>query len=894
MDVSSLTLVEALESMPRSEIITDSDGFILYINPAASDLSGYSPKEALGLSIFRFFPENNITGFEESSGKTGKVKSNDGLISNGVWYRTRVLRKDDGFKDVMLFRSTVNIADEVLSHERKGKPLYLYSITDISQFRIAGPSLDDEVIRFLISAIADIREGVVVTDLKGTIIYTNQFVQELLGYSVKGLSGKNIVELFHPGDTDKLSREVIENIIDMGLWEGEVGSVTRDGIKLHVRLKLSILTDDNGKAISILGIVSDISEEVEMRTNLLHSNRELSALYSVSTALSDSIEMERLLSTSLTRVLNVMEMDMGLIRILDEETNELVLRTHVGVSDSYRDKYSKMSVDGSVSGHVMRTGEPHLSSRDNLDDSSFQAVLMTEGLFQTIVVPLRSKDRIMGTLSAGSYNRRESIPQDIKLLSSIGSLIGVAVENSLIFEHVDTLAREKEIMVDELSLLQDLSHALMTTIQLDKLLYTVLTAVTIGESFGFNRGVLFLVDEDSENIVLRMGIGPTNAEEAGKIWNELTEKNLDLFDTVKKGFEEYSSQEAREKRAHIRIKLPLNHKNDVVVRSIIENEPVIITDALTNPNVDESMLGLLTGSNVFACVPIVALDKPLGAILVDNAFNNKPIHKEDIALLWAFANQAGLAIQNSILYTKKEKINRELREAQAKLLQQAKMVGLGEMASEIAHEIRNPLVSVGGFARKISKIAGKDKRLKIYSDIVIKEVMKLENTLTNILSVHKEIPPNFSVVDLNSVISDTMSLVRDDLNSKGISLDMELEESLPEIEADAVQLRQVFLNLFYNAIHAMEKGGVLEVKTSTEKMGKLFFIRAEVSDTGKGVPIELLGDIFKPFFTTKSTGIGLGLAITHQIVSNHGGNIDIINRAEGGATFVVELPLIQG
>ncbi len=113
------------------------------------------------------------------------------------------------------------------------------------------------------------------------------------------------------------------------------------------------------------------------------------------------------------------------------------------------------------------------------------------------------------------------------------------------------------------------------------------------------------------------------------------------------------------------------------------------------------------------------------------------------------------------------------------------------------------------------------------------------------------------------------------------------------IEADSDQLRQVFLNLFYNAVQAMEGGGEMTVVTTVEQIGSVPYVRAEVRDTGPGVTSDVIGSIFKPFFTTKKSGTGLGLAITHKIIINHGGNIDIINRPEGGASFIVELPVTQ-
>lgn len=854
-------------------LITDADGFVLFMNESGERLTGYRAAEALGLPLARFFADDGVSESDEIL----TVLAESTSISVPEF---TLIRKDSSGLTTALNGYSIGGSGHF-------PPIRLFILKD--PFRLL---VESEEVHFLEKAVESIREGVIITDLSGTIVYVNKAVPSMFGYEGADILGGNIATLFVSPGNDTLSYEILSNTIN-GSWEREITAVGNEGVQFAVRLKTSLLFQEKRKPAHIVGIIQDISKEVEMREKLLSTNRELSALYAVSTALAESIEMDELLFISLVKVLEVMEMDLGVIRILNEEDKELVLKTHVRVSQEYLDKYRRMPLEASISGKVVKTGVPHLSSRDIPDVPEKQAALMMEGLYQVIVVPIRSKDKTLGTLSAGVYERRASITQDMKLLVSIGSLIGVVVENALVYERADQLAREKDSKVGELSLLMDLSGALLTTIELNKLLYIVLTAATFGETFGFNRAAVLLVDEEEMTITGTMGVGPTSAEEAGRIWGELERQKPSLFEIVQKDFEKHGSPGTIQNRALNKISISLDRKDDVVVRSILEKRPIIVSDAGTNPHVDDVMKRVLVGGDEFACIPIVALDRPLGAILVDNVFNRKPIREEDIALLTAFANQVGLAIQNSIVYTNKERINRELREAQAKLLQQAKLVGLGEMAAEMAHEIRNPLVAIGGFARKISEAANDDPKLARYSRIVVKEVMKLEHTLQNILSFPRDIPPAISVIDFNGVIRDTLGLVIDDLAVKKIELKTEFYETIPPVEGDPDQLRQVFLNLFYNAVQAMEGGGQLTVTTAIEQFGAVPYVRAEVRDTGPGVTSDVIGNIFKPFFTTKKSGTGLGLAITHKIITNHGGSIDIINRPEGGASFIVEIPVKQ-
>lgn len=860
-----------LARLPEPLAVTDPEGLIRFINPALEGMTGYRMSELLGVPIFRLVPKREIPRLRKFLAET----SDD---QRGGLLRMRFLMKDERERDVLI---SCSVLDDDNSSRRR-----LFLVRDES--RIEGK---DPTRIYLEAAVGHISEGVIIITTAGRIIFANHALSVMTGYDTEELEGKNISMLHPPDVYNERFKDIFDRTLAGG-WEGELPVVSKNGTQFDVLLYTRPLFEQDGKAGAILGVLEDITEQEHMRLILNHTNRELATLYAISSTLTEYLELEELITISLEKVLEVMDMDVGVVRVLDEATDELVVKAYKGTSPDYVQKHERLKVEDSISGRVLKTGVPYFVTDKN-EEEARRIIIMQEGLAHATIVPLRSKFKTLGTISVGGFQPRTSTSEDLKLLTSIGSLIGVAMEHSLVFEKVDSLAREKEEKVEELSLLMDISHALMTTIRLDKVLYTVLTSLTMGESFGFNRAAILLVNQEENVIKGEMGVGPVDAAEAGRIWSELGRKEHSLMELVNRAFGIQGSPEAIPNRAVRKIRISLDNHEDVVIRAMREKKPLIITDAVSNVHVDRRMIKVLQGGNEFAVVPILAQENPLGVVLVDNVFNKKPITTEDVELLMVFANQAGLAIENSILYSHQERINRKLREAQAKLLQQAKLVGLGEMASEVAHEIRNPLVSIGGFARKISENVGENPKLKQYADIVLAEVIKLETTLNNVLSLSRNIPPKFADVDLNSVIRDAMDLVTDDINEKSIELLMNLAGDLPVLEADAMQLRQVFTNLFINALQVMDTGGTLEVSTATEMIGGKTYIKTEVSDTGQGIPPEILGDIFKPFFTTKSSGTGLGLAIAHKIITSHGGNIDIINRPSGGATFVVELPRRQ-
>ena len=177
--------------------------------------------------------------------------------------------------------------------------------------------------------------------------------------------------------------------------------------------------------------------------------------------------------------------------------------------------------------------------------------------------------------------------------------------------------------------------------------------------------------------------------------------------------------------------------------------------------------------------------------------------------------------------------------------------------------------------------------------IVLKEVNRLENVLNQTLVFSRDLPLPSAHQDMNRVLEDSLSILEGEFQESHITVNRHLASNLPALAGDPQQLKQVFLNLFVNAIQAMGSGGQLSVKTCLAPKEEKTWLQVEVEDTGGGIPQENLENIFNPFFTTKQEGTGLGLAITHKIVTRHGGEIEVINRPGQGATFIIRFPLAK-
>jgi two-component system, NtrC family, sensor histidine kinase HydH len=228
----------------------------------------------------------------------------------------------------------------------------------------------------------------------------------------------------------------------------------------------------------------------------------------------------------------------------------------------------------------------------------------------------------------------------------------------------------------------------------------------------------------------------------------------------------------------------------------------------------------------------------------------------------------------------------ELLESQERLLRSERFAAVGEAAAYVSHEIKNPLMVIGGLANQVERRLAEDPAAQEKLRVVQKEVKRLEAFLGELRDFLRPAQPCRKEIDLNQVILDVKKLMGEAIQEKGISLEDRLEPSLPLVDADPNQIEQVLLNLVKNAVEATEgKGRILVSSGSNDR--QVWFT---VQDTGKGMPDEVLEKIFHPFYTTKHKGTGLGLAVINKIISDHHGTISVDSVPGSGSTFTVSLP----
>ncbi|MEW6569672.1 MAG: PAS domain-containing protein [Nitrospirota bacterium] len=571
-----------------------------------------------------------------------------------------------------------------------------------------------------------------------------------------------------------------------------------------------------------------------------------------------------------------------------------------------------------------------------------------------------------------------------------GEVVGISGISRDISELKDV---EKELVRrnQELSRLFFISSAMRGTLDLDRLLRMVLTAVTMGDGLGFNRAILFLTDEKRNVLTGAMGVGPTSPAEAGQIWERLSVEKKTLSDIMQEIEIGPSTKDSFFNKLCSSLEIPLSD-NTILARTVKEKRGFNVVNVHEEPLADKILVQQL-GTQAYAVVPLISRDRVIGVLWVDNYFNRKPILEEDIRFLTAFSNHVASAIENARLFeqvrlTEQElenifesisdmvyfvtkdyvikNINKavskrlgkpfgeivgktcyeifhgtseppahcphqrtvetghafvkevedpflggtfitssspifdtsgqfigtvnvvsditELTTLRERLIKTERMAALGEVAARVAHEIRNPLVSLGGFARRLqTKLNG---GLREYADIIAKEVERLEIILNEILGFVKETRIKKEIVSSDQLMSEVLSFIRNEIDEKGISLILDLGEPV-ELYIDPNRIKEALLNILANAIQAVDSKGTIYVRSFVKDNTCVI----EIRDTGKGIADEDLPFIFDPFFTTKKSGTGLGLTITHRIVEEHGGSIDAESKIGTGSTFRVFLPL---
>jgi signal transduction histidine kinase len=320
-------------------------------------------------------------------------------------------------------------------------------------------------------------------------------------------------------------------------------------------------------------------------------------------------------------------------------------------------------------------------------------------------------------------------------------------------------------------------------------------------------------------------------------------------------------------------------------------QPIFSSDVEADLRIDRATIQRFPHRSLLF-VPMVVREGPIGGLFALWWKRRHEFSDEELRLVEGISRQAALALENARLYQGVQLQMAELKRTQAQLIQSTKLAAIGELAANVAHEINNPLTSVLGFASYLAEQVPPGAPTREELDLILEEATRARDIVRDLLNFSRQRDFEPELADINSVLEQTVAMVRRQGSLENLTVEEHYEVGLPPVEVDISRMKQVFLNLINNAVYAMKERGVLTLRTRAADG----MVHVDLTDTGGGIAPEHLDKIFDPFFTTKPavSGTGLGLSVSLGIVQSHGGTIDVESEVGRGSTFTVRLPVRTG
>lgn len=476
---------------------------------------------------------------------------------------------------------------------------------------------------------------------------------------------------------------------------------------------------------------------------------------------------------------------------------------------------------------------------------------------------------------------------DQALASTIAKLISQLAERNYSLEEARKSLEQK---TQELTLMKIITDAVVKTTDLLKALKIILTGVTSGRAFGFNRAGIFLVDERNQYLEGKDAVGPENREAAIKIWNEL--KSLSFQEQINNILDASVLDEDFLHRLIVATQIPLSDNSNVFVQALWAEKPTFFRKSEMNPQLVSGISRHLN-FNEFVAVPLQSDGPPRGLMIADNYYTNKPITAASIDALETLANTCTNVLEITLLHeqlsgrlAELDRVNRLLRENQNYLIQAERLVDIGKMGATVAHEFKTPLITIGGYARRALRDIDTSKFRKRDLEIIASEVERLEEITSELLEYSRQVKLSIKPFSINDVVKESLDFLEYKLTAADIKLRTKYDPSDPLVTIDEKRIRQAIFNIIDNSIDAMKSGMTLRIATGTCDDSVVI----DVIDTGTGIPEEIKEKLFTLFFTTKPRGSGLGLSVSKKIVEDHGGHIEFESKADLETRFSIYLP----
>lgn len=543
-------------------------------------------------------------------------------------------------------------------------------------------------------------------------------------------------------------------------------------------------------------------------------------LYSLSRIISSTLEPQEVLNLIIDAAVKITKATTGSLMLIDKDSGVLNIEVARGFSRRIVSK-TKLKVGEGITGWVAKEGKSLLAP-DVTKDAKY--VKIDKNIKSELAVPLILEDEVIGVVNVDSTRASAFTNEDMEMLFTLASQSAKVIQNAQLYE---TLKKK----VEELSALFEIGKIITGTLNLEKVLEIIVEKVS--SLMNTKVSSLMLLDSDKDELVIKAVFG---------------------------GSPDYAA------------KPNLTIENSLIGQVVKTKKPLMVLDVRKEKTYRYLDLAKKMNLCSLLSVPLVVKDKVIGVI---NTYTNtqRKFTPDEIQLLSSLADQSVIAIENARLYEHMIKLEEKIRESE-------KFGVLGEMAVEVAHEIRNPMTIVKMLFHSLAIPDKKDVA------VIESELDRMNRIVTQFLDYAKGSKPEWQKVDINKAIENTLLLIDHRIIQQKITL-KKVFAPLPLISCDPERIAQLFLNVFLNALDAMGNEEKLEIVTKNTDG----FVQIKIKDSGSGIPESIKARIFQPFVTTKPKGLGLGLAIVHRIVEEHKGTIKVHTKLQKGTIFTISLPL---
>lgn len=466
-----------------------------------------------------------------------------------------------------------------------------------------------------------------------------------------------------------------------------------------------------------------------------------------------------------------------------------------------------------------------------------------------------------------------------------------------IIQDVTQTFREKNRLEEAhylLSVISQVSEAVSSTAELEEVLRIILTGVTAHQGLGFNRAFLFLINETDGCLEGKFAIGPGSPQQAGEIWSNLARQNKSLLELLNDHRIDEKHSPATLTSLITGWQIPLG-SDSVFCQALDSHQGLNIRnrDGLSRESL--AIMDRLQ-TDYLALAPIVCRGRKLGLIAADNQITGRPIVDSRVKLLHTFANHSAVAIEHSQLYenlseraNELEEKNRQLAQSQEQIIRSEKMSVIGELTSSIAHELRNPLTVIGGFANMILS-AGEAGDNAEYLNIILTETQRAEGVLNHVLDFSRASRTKSREIDFNLLASHSyeMLLARSKVGRRVPKLVL-TDGKLP-IWGNPDQLQHALLQFMRLTVDEMTDECVKDITTSLEDGCARMKIRFDGADKSRAKVMKTLSQIFGNSGGTQK----LSIIVAGETIRYHGGNYGVEGSQEALPRLYVELPLCKG